>query len=205
MIHISRGRTLRRSMAVLWLIAVALVGSSQSFAAETPANLETFRTQVALPSVVLVDQFGNSHQLESLFKEHVVVVDFVFTSCRSVCPIITAVMKRVHQVLKNSLGDSLLLVSITLAPQQDSPEQLAQFANKLGNFPHWLWLSGEPPAVGQAIQAFGINPNAAPETHPPLIVVGQGKDWFKWVGLPDAQTIAQAALTMLQKQKNPAP
>lgn len=205
MMSISSGRSLRRSMAVLWLMAVALLGPNKSLAAETTANLESFRTQVVLPAVTLIDQHGQPQPLQDLFKDKVVVVDFVFTSCRSVCPIITAVMKRIHQLVKPALGESLLLVSITLTPQQDTPAQLAQFTDKLGDFPHWLWLSGEPTAVAQAIQAFGINPNAAPETHPPLIFIGRENDWFKWVGLPDAKAIAQVALNLLPSKSRVAP
>lgn len=205
MMPIHQNRNLWRSMAVLLLIALALIGPSQSFAADPRANLESFRTQVALPAVTLIDQHGQPQPLQELFKDKVVVVDFVFTSCRSVCPIITAVMKRIHQLVKPALGESLLLVSITLTPQQDTPAQLAQFTDKLGDFPHWLWLSGEPTAVAQAIQAFGINPNAAPETHPPLIFIGRENDWFKWVGLPDAEAIAQAALNLLPSKSRVAP
>lgn len=185
------------------LIAALLVSSAALAVTDDMAKLAQFRTTVTVPAVTLLDQQTNVQPLQRLFQDKVVVVNFVFTSCRSVCPIITAVMKRIQQLLAGHLGDSVVLVSISLQPEQDTPEKLAQFSLSLGNLPHWLWLTGATADVAQTLSAFGINPNAAAEAHPPLVFVGRGNDWFKWVGLPDAQQVAQAALALSAQQFAP--
>jgi protein SCO1/2 len=193
-----------RSVLPILLVMAALSVSSVGWAAaDNGVNLEQFRMAVTVPAVTLIDQQGKAQPLQNVFKDKVVVVDFVFTSCRSVCPIITAVMKRIQQLLAEHLGDSVVLVSISLQPEQDTPEKLAQFSGQFGNSPHWLWLTGTAAEVAQALSAFGINPSAAAETHPPLVFVGRGNDWFKWVGLPDAQQVAQAALALSNQQVTP--
>lgn len=188
---------------LLPLIASLSASSVALAATDDIAKLAQFRTAVTVPAVTLLDQQANTQPLQRLFQDKVVVVNFVFTSCRSVCPIITAVMKRIQQLLAEHLGDSVVLVSISLQPEQDTPEKLAQFSGQFGNSPHWLWLTGTAAEVAQALSAFGINPSAAAETHPPLVFVGRGNDWFKWVGLPDAQQVAQAALALSNQQVTP--
>lgn len=193
----------RLLLPLMLLIAALSVSTAVLAATDDIAKLAQFRTAVSVPAVTLLDQQTNAQPLKRLFQDKVVVVNFVFTSCRSVCPIITAVMKRIQQLLAGHLGDSVVLVSISLQPQQDTPEKLAQFSASLGSLPHWLWLTGVAADVAQTLSAFGINPNAAAEAHPPLVFVGRGNDWFKWVGLPDAQQVAQAALALSAQQVAP--
>lgn len=159
-------------------------------------DLQSFRTSVSVPSVTLTDHNGRKQTLEALFKDNIVVMDFIFTSCRSICPIMTAVMRRIYTLLGDFMGHSVLLVSISVDPSRDTAEKLAEFSAKTGNHPHWLWLTGAPSDIARVLQAFAINPNGTPETHPPVLFVGHGDLWFKWVGLPNAQSVANAVIQL---------
>lgn len=157
------------------------------------AELEKYRTTVAsMPSVKLIDHKGRVHDIAKLFRNNILIVDFIFTSCRSICPIMTAVMKKVYSRIENLKAQPVLFLSITVNPEEDTPKQLAESTKKTGNHANWLWLTGTPNDVTQVLQAFAININSKPEAHPPALYVGKENFWLKWVGLPNADEVADA-------------
>lgn len=157
------------------------------------AALEKYRTTVtSMPSVKLIDHNDHAHDIAKLFSENIVIVDFIFTSCRSVCPIMTAVMKKVYTLIGDRNDQPVLFISITVNPEEDTPKQLAENAKKTGSHANWLWLTGTSNDVAQVLQAFAININGKPEAHPPVLYVGKEDYWLKWVGLPNANEVADA-------------
>jgi protein SCO1/2 len=157
------------------------------------AELEKYRTTVtSMPSVKLIDHNDHAHDIAKLFSENIVIVDFIFTSCRSVCPIMTAVMKKVYTLIGDRNDQPVLFISITVNPEEDTPKQLAENAKKTGSHANWLWLTGTSNDVAQVLQAFAININGKPEAHPPVLYVGKEDYWLKWVGLPNADEVADA-------------
>ncbi|MEQ1530290.1 MAG: SCO family protein [Methylococcales bacterium] len=157
------------------------------------AELEKYRTTVAsIPSVKLIDHNGRIHDIAKLFRDNILIVDFIFTSCRSICPIMTAVMKKVYSRIGIPNVQSVLFLSITVNPEEDTPKQLAESTKKTGNHANWLWLTGTPNDIAQVLQAFAININGKPETHPPVLYIGKEDFWLKWVGLPNADEVADA-------------
>lgn len=45
------------------------------------------------------------------------------------------------------MGKDFFLYSITLAPDNDGPEDLAKYAEKIGAGPGWKFLTGSPQAI----------------------------------------------------------
>jgi protein SCO1/2 len=150
---------------------------------------------VILPTVLLVDQDHRAQRLDRLLEGRTVVIAFVFTSCKTSCSILSTIMAQVEKTVLDRLGPELMLVSLTVDPAQDTPEQLKRYAERFATTPHWVWLTGSVPDVKQALRAFSIPVLGKPEDHPPVIMAGNvrtGK-WRRWVGIPDPQIIAQAA------------
>ncbi len=101
----------------------------------------------AMPAFEMADQHGRAFGDRSL-RDEVAVVDFFFASCTSSCPRLTAKMLGVQQAVEErerSLGHPLPvhLVSITLDPENDTPDVLAQYAKTHGaDDARWSFLSG---------------------------------------------------------------
>ena len=76
------------------------------------------------------------------FKDKIYVVDFFFTSCPSICPKVTAEMRRMYDHIIDY--EDVLLVSHTIDPKRDSISVLKAYADNL-NIDHnkWLFLRGE--------------------------------------------------------------
>jgi protein SCO1/2 len=103
----------------------------------------------ALPDFDLIDQRGQRVTRADLTGK-VLVVDFIFTTCPTVCPRLT---ERMAVVQKELASDSdVRLVSITVDPENDTPEKLAAYGAKYGADPaRWYFLDGEPEHVQKTV------------------------------------------------------
>jgi protein SCO1/2 len=97
----------------------------------------------------LVERSGRSvtqHDLE----DRVWIGSFIFTRCPLSCPRITSVMKGLQEKLA---GTSVLLVSLSVDPEHDSPSVLADYANRFGADPErWWFLTGEKSSIYDLIR-----------------------------------------------------
>ena len=112
---------------------------------EIPAPAERIRPGDALTDFQLVDQQGRTVHSSDL-RGKVVALDFIYTRCPlpDVCPRLSAnfatLAKRFHQ----QLGRNLLLLSVTVDPEYDTPSVLAEYAQRWGADPRgWLFLTGD--------------------------------------------------------------
>jgi protein SCO1 len=109
-----------------------------------------------LPHVSLIDQHGSAISLASL-KGKPVLIDFIYTSCASTCPILTAKMAAIAHALGPALGADVRIVSITLDPEHDNPAALAKYASShdaSGN--GWIFLTGPPAQIDQVLALFKL-------------------------------------------------
>ena len=75
-------------------------------------------------------------------QQKIHVVDFFFTSCPSICPLVTAQMKRIYDHVADD--PSILLISHTIDPKRDSVAILKKYADNLDIDHHkWLFLTGD--------------------------------------------------------------
>jgi protein SCO1/2 len=106
--------------------------------------------------VSLIDQHGTSVSLASL-KGKPVLIDFIYTSCASTCPTLTAKMAAIAHRLGPALGADVRIVSITLDPEHDTPAELAKYAashDADGN--GWTFLTGPPAQIDQVLALFKL-------------------------------------------------
>lgn len=70
----------------------------------------------------------------------VYVAQFFFTTCKGICPIMNANMKRVHDEFRDE--KDFLILSHTCDPDIDSPEVLKRYADSITSSPNWIFLTG---------------------------------------------------------------
>ena len=88
----------------------------------------------------LTDSKGQQFQSGQL-KDRVWVADFFFTTCGTICPIMTRNMNSLYGVYKSS--PNVEFVSISVNPEQDTPEVLATYAQKYQvSTNNWHFLTG---------------------------------------------------------------
>ena len=95
----------------------------------------------------------------------VYVIEFFFTTCPTICPVMNANMKRLEAAFGNR--DDFGIASFTIDPEKDTPEQLKRYAENLGVFSqNWHFLTGKAETIYELANTgfnifAGINPNVA--------------------------------------------
>lgn len=79
-----------------------------------------------VPSYRLVDQDGKTRTPADL-RGSVWIADFIFTSCKSVCPVLSAKMVQVQQAIPDP---RLKFVSFSVDPERDTPEALRAYLKR---------------------------------------------------------------------------
>ncbi len=141
------------AIALALLGLVALAGCHNPEAAGSYAAVN--RADV-LPNVTFTDQLGKPVTLSSL-KGKLVLVDFIYTSCASVCPRLTARMNEVAKKLGADVGQKVTIISFTLDPEHDTPEKLRNYAAAQGITGNgWLFLTSTPAQIDQELARFQL-------------------------------------------------
>lgn len=171
--------------------ALAAEDHSQHQHHQPPAAEKPSSVQVKYDDTVLLDQNGRKLKLKSeVFGDRLVVVDFAYTSCTTVCPVLSALLAKVQTQLGERMGKEVRLVTISVDPARDTPARMKEYAAKYGARPDWIWLTGPVGTVNDVLKGFGAYA-ANFEDHPPLVLVGDAKsgNWTRFYGFSDPKDI----------------
>ena len=150
-------RTIRHYRRALGLVSlVAILTLSACGDREARGDYPAANGNNCLPDVSLIDQHGSAVSLASL-KGKPVLIDFIYTSCASTCPMLTAKMAAIAHQLGPALGAGVTIVSISLDPEHDTPADLAKYAKSHdADGPGWIFLTGPPAQIDQVLDAFKL-------------------------------------------------
>jgi protein SCO1/2 len=145
----------------------------------------------AIPDVKLVDANGAAVPLRSELDEQdkPVLLNFIFTTCGAICPVMSATFSQVQDALGPE-REAVRMVSISIDPEQDTPAVLKAYAGKYGAGPQWQMLTGsvgDSIAVQRAFDAYrGDKMNHQPAT---FLRAGRGQPWVRLDGFASADDI----------------
>lgn len=174
------------------LLLVTGFASAASAADPNGANLDRVVAKVAIPAVTLTDQDGHSHDLLQLLGDpHPVVLTFIFTSCRSVCPALTSAVFGIRKQL-HSVPDTRY-VSISIDPEFDTPDVLRRYAARFdaSSAPNWSFLTGTLDDIVAVQRAFDIYAGDK-NSHRPVIFV-KPRATHTWTRFDSSVPIATVA------------
>jgi protein SCO1/2 len=138
----------------------------------------------AMPDVVLVNQNGEKVRLkEYLQSNKPVVVDFIFGTCTTICPILSAGYVNLQQKL-GADSQKVKLVSISIDPENDTPKVMKMYLKRYRAKPGWDFLTGSRADIDKVMYAFNAYiPNKM--SHFPLTLIRSPADgkWIRIFGL----------------------
>lgn len=142
-----------------------------------------------IPNVDLVDASGRSTNLQDLLSaDKPVVVNFIFTTCTTICPVITATTLQLQRQLVDDAVQPAY-ISISIDPDYDSSAVLKEYAEAYGA--DWTFLTGSPADVHTALQAFNAYyGNKVNHFALTLMHTGKSAQWTRVEGLTSAQELA---------------
>lgn len=93
-------------------------------------------------NMTFTNQLGKSVTLDDL-KGKILVIDFFFSRCPSICPNMAKAMKRLQNSFVNSNDSIVQFISVSIDPEHDSVPQLRKFANRYtSNHDSWWFVTG---------------------------------------------------------------
>lgn len=145
-----------------------------------------------LPDVTLVDQDGRRVPLaEVLAPGAPVAMNFVFTTCNTICPVMSATFSGLRRRLGGEAAN-LRMISISIDPEQDRPAALRAYAARFGAAPGWRFYTGSASDVRAVLTAFaafsGDKANHRPIT---LLRPAHGRAWIRIEGLASSEDLAK--------------
>ena len=126
-------------------------------------------------------------------SDRIVVIDFVYTTCTTVCPVLSAIFQQVQQGLDDRPDADVRMISVSVDPGRDTPKRLKEYSEKLHAGSDWIWLTGEKTAVDEVLVGLGAyTPDF--EDHPSIVLVGdpQSGIWKRFFGFPGPKKILAA-------------
>lgn len=155
-------------------------------APEPPA--ETIK--VTIPDVTVITQEGKRVRFYSdLVKGRVVALNFVFTTCTTICPPMGVNFAKLQSLLG---ARDVHLISVSVDPTVDTPERLKAWAQKLGGQPGWTLVTGERSEITRLLKSLGVY-TANINDHSPLVLLGNDKQgvWTRAYGLAPPVKLAE--------------
>jgi len=136
------------------------------------ADVPSGPTKVSIPDVVVLDQDGRKlHFYSDLIKGKTVAINFIFTTCTTICPPLTANFARVQKLMQERGEKDLTLISVTVDPANDTPEKLKKYGQMFQMKPGWYFVTGTQADMEQIWRAFSVY-TSNKQDHPATVVVG---------------------------------
>ncbi len=146
----------------------------------------------AIPDVRLVDQNGRKVRFYSdLVQGKTVAVNFVFTTCSTICTPQGARFAELRKLLGSRAGQDIHLISVSIDPETDTPSKLKAWSEKLGGGPGWTLVTGEKDQVVRLLKSLGAF-DVDIKRHTPSVLLGNDRErrWTRAYSLaPAAQII----------------
>lgn len=99
----------------------------------------------SVPDFKFINQYGDSMSLEDV-KGKIFCVDFFFTRCQAICPIVKKNMLPLQETYGSD--DEIVFLSHSLDPDNDTPAELMKYSKKLGaTASNWFFLTGNKRAL----------------------------------------------------------
>ena len=151
-----------------------------------PLGRSLSQPQPKLPPVLgtienfeLTDANSKALQFDS-FKGSVVVVNFIFTSCNHVCPMLSEQMAKIQSRLVG-IGPAIQLLSISVDPERDTPEKLRAYSERFKANPRvWHFATGPLETIEKVVMSgfkMAIQTKAEAGEDPSLFEITHGENF----------------------------
>ena len=143
--------------------------------------------------VVVVNQNGEKMRLYSdLIAGKTVVINSFYSTCSGICPIMTSTLQKVQKAVGDRLGRDVVLISVSVDPETDTPARLHDYAARVSAKRGWYFVTGERKSVEEALHKLGLSTDVK-ENHKALVIIGNEPKgvWKKAFGLAGSDDVVR--------------
>jgi len=142
---------------------------------------------------------------DDLIKGKIVTINFFYSKCPDVCPIVTSNLVKVQELLGDQVGRKVFMYSFSLKPKEDTPKAMKEYAELHGVKPGWTFLTGKPEDLELLRRKLGfttadLRADKDVENHTGNIRYGNEPFmlWGACPGMADAEWIAESVEWMVR-------
>jgi cytochrome oxidase Cu insertion factor (SCO1/SenC/PrrC family) len=160
--------------------------------------------QVSLPDVQVITQKGERLRFNSeLLKGRVAIVTGFFTSCTSMCPITQESLAHVARLLGPRLGKDVIIVSLSVDPENDTPARMNAWAEKFHIGAGWTLATGNKADMQTLLKSLGLAVDL-PQRHQSLLMIGNATSgWVRISSWTHAEKLATLANSLVSSGRVP--
>jgi protein SCO1 len=141
---------IRVVLATLFLSAVLCLVAVNRAAPSVPRAAHDLGTAAPELGTFRLEERSGRAITEIDLADRVAIASFIFTRCPLSCPRISGVMKGLQVELA---GTKVLLLSVSVDPEHDTPAVLSEYANRFGAMPdRWWFLTGPRATIHDLIR-----------------------------------------------------
>ena len=151
-----------------------------------------------IPDVQLLDDSGASVPLQDLLKsEQPIALNFIFTTCTTICPVMTATFAQMQRELGDD-AERVHLVSISIDPEYDRPDVLAAYVKQFQADKNWTFLTGATNDIVNVLRSFDAY-TGSKMSHRPITLLKRPdqESWVRIDGLASGQSLAHEITSRL--------
>jgi len=142
------------------------------FAGSLYAQDQPSPVALSVPDIEVVNQDGRHVHFNSQVVEgRIAIVTGFFTTCSSMCPITQEKLSQVARLLGPRLGKDVLIVSVSVDAENDTPTRMKEWGEKFHIGPGWTLLSGKRAEVDTLLKSLGLSV-PLPQRHQSALMVG---------------------------------
>jgi protein SCO1/2 len=151
-----------------------------------------------IPDLPVLTQDGEEvHFYHDLVENKVVAMNFIFTTCRTICPPLGANFGKLQQILAEQGDQDFKLISVSVDPVTDTPERMKAWGETFGAGPNWTLVTGDKGDITRILKALQVfTPDY--NDHSPVVLMGNAATgtWTRAYGLAPPQDLAKALESM---------
>lgn len=184
-----------RTLASVLVLLAALALSGPALSASQNGQVQSSDEPLPIPDTLVLDQHGDPrHFYTDLIEGKIVAVNFVFTRCRMVCPMLGFRFGQLRQLLGPAAGTDIHLVSVTTDATYDTSERMRAWAEKFNAGKGWTQVSGDKQNIDEVLKALKAF-TADKQDHSSLILlINDPQNEWRWLDGASDPNVMQSAL-----------
>lgn len=151
-----------------------------------------------VPDIEVVNQDGRHVRFNSQVVEgRIAIVTGFFTTCSSMCPITQEKLSQVAKLLGPRLGKDVVIVSVSVDAENDTPARMKDWGEKFHIGPGWTLLSGNRAEVDTLLKSLGLFV-PLPQRHQSALMIGStATGWARVSSWTSSEKLAKVVESML--------
>ena len=193
-----------KSILVGTIALLFLAGGAKAQQPSVPAttNSTDSAAQKYFTDTQLINQDGEKMRFYSdLLQGKTVIINSFFATCQGSCLPITRNLEKVQEALGDRLGKDARIISISVDPTVDTPNELKAFSKKFHARPGWYFLTGSKENVDFILKKLGQYVEEKND-HYNIVIIGNERTglWKKAFGLAKSEELVKVVDSVLNDQ-----